>query len=119
MLLHHANAARDGVSRRLQRHGLLIDGHRPRVGLLETVRDSHERRFSGAVLAEQRVHCSTCRAERRVVECEDRPEPLDDRPERERRIGHSPVGASTNTHGTSNAFPTCSAKAWTPSVSVA
>ena len=52
MLVDHADAERDGVVGRLDRHLLAADFDLAAVGLIEAVEDRHQRRFAGAVLAD-------------------------------------------------------------------
>ena len=55
MLMHHADAERDGVIGRLDRRRLAADADLAAVGLVEAVEDRHQRRLAGAVLADNAV----------------------------------------------------------------
>ena len=55
VLMDHADADGDGVVRRVDRHRLAADPDLAAVGLVEAVEDRHQRRFAGAVLADDAV----------------------------------------------------------------
>ena len=55
MLVDHADAERDGVVGRVDRHRLAADADLAAVGLVEAVEDRHQRRLAGAVLADDAV----------------------------------------------------------------
>ena len=54
VLVHHAEAMADGVVRRAETHRLPAQPDLPLVRPVQAVEDAHQRRFAGAVLAEQR-----------------------------------------------------------------
>src|SRR5260370_3146908 len=56
MLMHHADAVADRLLRRADAHRLAIDADFTRVGLIEAVENRHQRRFAGAVLADDAVY---------------------------------------------------------------
>jgi hypothetical protein len=49
MLMHHADAGRDGRLAVLDGHGIAIDADLAAVGMIEAVEDRHQCRFAGAV----------------------------------------------------------------------
>ena len=55
MLVHHADARRDGVVRALEGDGLAVDENLPLVGGEHAVQDVHQRGLARAVFSEQGV----------------------------------------------------------------
>ena len=55
MLMHHADAVADRLARGADAHGLAVDADFAGVGFVEAVEDRHQRRFAGAVLADDAV----------------------------------------------------------------
>ncbi len=56
VLVHHADAARDGVAGSVELDQLAVDGDGALVGALHPVEDLHQGRLAGAVLTHQGVH---------------------------------------------------------------
>ena len=54
--MHHADAVADRLARRADPDRLAVDADFARVGLVEAVENRHQRRFSGAVLADDAVN---------------------------------------------------------------
>ena len=78
VLMHHADAARDGVRRRPDADGLAVDLDLALVGGVEAEEDRHQRRFAGAVLADDAVDRALADGERHVLVGVDRAEALVD-----------------------------------------
>ena len=55
VLVHHADAGMDGIVRRADGNRLAVDTDLAGIGLVEAVQDRHQRRFAGAVLADDAV----------------------------------------------------------------
>ncbi len=85
VLVHHSDAARDRVLGRVDSHRLALDPDLALVRVVEPVEDVHQRRLSGAVLAEQRVNLAPAKIEVDVVVGEDPREVLRDPAELEDR----------------------------------
>jgi len=119
--MHHSDSGSDRVGARppVSRRSTGLD--RAGVGAQHPEREAHQRRLARSVLAEQRVKRACPHVELRAVERDRVAELLRDaaKGERERGVGHSPVGAATKVHGTPNVADTRSASARTPRVSVA
>ncbi|CRH72583.1 Uncharacterised protein [Chlamydia trachomatis] len=81
MLVHHADPGGDRVAGPLEDDGRPVDEDLPLVGLVESVEDVHERRFSGAVLSEEGVNPSFLDGEVNVVVRDQGPEALRNPPE--------------------------------------
>src|SRR5688500_13473026 len=64
LLMHHANAERLGIAWAANRHLRSVHPDTALVRRVEPDRDVHQRRFSGPVLAQQRMHLA--REEREV-----------------------------------------------------
>ena len=56
MLMHHADAKPDGVLTTADLLRLTIEQNVATVGAVVAIEDTHERRFAGAVLADQAVN---------------------------------------------------------------
>ena len=56
VLMHHADAVADRLARRADPDRLAVDADFAGVGLVEAVENRHQRRFSGAVLADDAVN---------------------------------------------------------------
>src|SRR5271168_592891 len=54
--MHHADAVADRLARRADPDRLAVDADFARVGLVEAVENRHQRRFSGAILADDAVN---------------------------------------------------------------
>jgi len=67
VLMHHADAARDRFGRIVDGDRLAVDTDLAGVGCDQAVKDVHERRLPGAVLAEERVDLAPAHGERDVV----------------------------------------------------
>ncbi len=97
VLVHHADAAVDGVARRAHPRRLALDPDLALVGVIQAVEDVHQRRLAGAVLAQQRMHFAEPEIEADVVVGDDPGEALRDSPQLENwlRIGgplvHGPL----------------------------
>ena len=96
MLVDHSDPVLDRVARRREGDPLSLDQDLALVGVVQAVEDVHQRRLSGAVLAEQRVHLSLAQVEVDVVVCKYPGKALRDSPELEqrrlRRHGRNPRG---------------------------
>ncbi len=68
LLIDHADAQIFGCARRVDGNGLAIDRNFAGVGALRAGQDLHERRFAGAVFADQCVHFAGLQVERNVFE---------------------------------------------------
>ena len=55
MLMHHADAVADRLARGADADRLAVDADLAGVGFVEAVEDRHQRRFAGAVLADDAV----------------------------------------------------------------
>ncbi len=78
MLVHHADAGRDGVGGTPEVHGLAVEEDLALVGPVQPEQDVHERRLAGAVLPEQGVDLSALDGEVHVLVGDDAREPLGD-----------------------------------------
>ncbi len=127
MLMNHADT---GGHRRRGRENWprrVAGGDGSGIGAEESERRTDQRRFSGAVFAEQRVHCSATNAKRNVAQRPRGAESLRDVGERQRDAFrpravlayHRPLGMSMNTDVSPKCAATSSPRARTPSVSVA
>ena len=67
MLVDHPDTESDGVVRISDRHRLAVDEYLTRVGLVKSVRDLHDRRFPGTVLADARVDRAAFYGDRDVL----------------------------------------------------
>ena len=67
MLVDHPDPRADRVSRGGELDALAVQQQLARVGPVEPVEDVHQRRLSGAVLTEQRVHLATADVEIDVI----------------------------------------------------
>ena len=76
VLVHHADARRDGVGRAGEAHGRAVDADRPLVGALHPVDDLHERGLAGAVLPDDGVHLAGHEAQGHVAVGDDAGEAL-------------------------------------------
>jgi hypothetical protein len=89
-----------GVARGGDRDRLAVEEELARVGVVDAGDRLHERRFAGAVVADERHHLARAHGEVDAVERLDRPEALrhvlerEDRPVRGRPVGgHRPPGS--------------------------
>ncbi len=71
MLEDHADAERPGRRRPLDRHGLAVPAHRPRIGANDPVDDLDERRFARPVLAQERVNLARRQGQINIVVGQD------------------------------------------------
>ena len=78
VLVHHADAQRDGLVRAADLRGLAFDLDLAAVGLVEAVQDRHQRALAGAVLAHHAVHRAGRHGERDFAVGVDRAEVLVD-----------------------------------------
>ena len=85
LLVHHADARVDRLTRRCEVDPPAVEGDRALVGAVQAGEDVRQRRLPGAVLAQQRVHLAQRRIEVDPVVCDDPGEPLRDAPHRDGR----------------------------------
>ena len=78
VLVHHADAQVDRLARALDVDHRAVDDDLTRVGAEQPVRDVHQRRLSGAVLAEKRDDLAAVNVERDVVDGENSRKTLGD-----------------------------------------
>ena len=78
MLVNHPDAGVDGIQRRVEAFFLAVDQNLAFVGLVQAVQLAHQRRFSGAVLAQQGMHLARAHVKVDVVVCQHAREALDD-----------------------------------------
>ena len=78
MLMHHADAVADRLARRGDAHRLAVDANFAGVGLVEAVEDRHQRRFAGAVFADDAMNDAALDAQIDVVVGVNRAESLID-----------------------------------------
>ncbi|GAA0402473.1 hypothetical protein GCM10009541_51970 [Micromonospora gifhornensis] len=78
MLVHHADAGRDGVGRPTQLQRLAVDQDLALVGLVEPIEHVHQGRLASTVLAEQGVNLSRLHRQVDVVVGDQITEPLGD-----------------------------------------
>ena len=81
VLVHHADAGRDRVLRRVEARRLAIYINRALVGLDQPEQDVHQRALPRSVLTEQGVHLARGHREADPVVRHERAEPLGDAPE--------------------------------------
>ena len=93
VLMDHADAGRDRIRRGADADGSPLDPDVPRIGLVEAVEDRHQRRFAGAVLADDAVDRAGGDRKRDVLVRGDGPEALGDADECDRG------GAAGRIHG--------------------
>ena len=67
VLVHHANAVRNGVMRISNHHRLAIDGNLPALGDVKTVQHRHECAFASAVFTHNAVNCGGLHSQVNVV----------------------------------------------------
>ena len=58
MLVDHANAGRDGVTRAFKGHGLPVDTDLPFIGVVQPVQNVHKSRLARTILSEERMDLS-------------------------------------------------------------
>lgn len=110
VLVHHADAAGDGVARVVEGDPLAVDGDGALVRLLHAVEDLHQRRLAGAVLAHEGVHRATANRDVDVVVGHDAWESLGDAAELhgilagglDASMAHSPRGKERGGRGVAN-----------------
>ena len=90
VLVHHADAAGDGVVRARQLDHLVGNHDLARIGPVQTEQHIDERALAGAVLAEQRQDPAGPQLDRDVVVRHDRAEALRDAPAGNQHFGLSP-----------------------------
>src|SRR5262245_64520269 len=78
MLMHHADARADRVVRRPAGHVAPMHVHRAAVGRVHPAEHAHQRRFAGAVFADECVDLAALDFERRALIGPDRAEGLMD-----------------------------------------
>ena len=87
-LMHHADAAGECIRRTRKRHRLSVDDDGTMVGAIHALQNAHERRFAGAVAADDCVHRSAFGAKVHLVIGDDVAEPPGDamRSQTDRRL---------------------------------
>jgi hypothetical protein len=78
MLVNHANARADGVSRRAKLHALAVNNDVPFVWLVQAVQLAHEGAFARAILAQEGVYFAGLHVEAYFPVCPNAREALDD-----------------------------------------
>ncbi len=68
-LVNHRDAGRDRRGRIRELHGLAVDQHAARIGLIFAAENLQQRRLARAVLAHQAMHLARMHVERNAVEC--------------------------------------------------
>ncbi len=99
VLVHHADAAGDGVAGGVELARLAVDRDGALVRLLHAVEDLHQRRLAGAVLAHQGVHGAGADGEVDVVVGHDTGEALGDAAQFDGRCRRPRAGGSVLAQG--------------------
>src|ERR1700760_2330904 len=91
MLMHHADAMRDGGGGAVVANLAALDQHRALIGLVQPEQDVHQGAFAGAVLADDRMKFAGVEGQRHPVKRHMRLEALGDVVERDQRgvVRHS------------------------------
>ena len=92
MLMHHADAVADRLARGADSDRLAVDADFAGVGFVEAIEDRHQRRFSGAVLADDAVNDAALDDEIDVIVGVNRAEALVDADELDGGRGFAGLG---------------------------
>ncbi len=98
VLMHHADAVADRLARRADPDRLAVYPDLAGVGLVESVENRHERRFSGAVLADDAVDDAALDDEIDVIVGVDRAKALVDSDQLDRGRGFVGLGGRQSSH---------------------
>ncbi len=94
VLVHHRDALRESIAGRVDPHAGTVHADLARIGAIDAGQDAHERRFAGAVLADQRVDFAGTDVERDRVQGADAGEAFRDPDDRQDRISQRSSSAS-------------------------